>query len=112
MQRYRKARVVPVDRAPLRGLTPVIHVNASGIAEHPKVICSRESRKARMTCVALSGHSDRLRPFPHVLCKSCPQFLPLSITFDEKAKNSVGWTGKDSMGSRNGKNFRCEIQRW
>jgi len=43
-----------------------------------------------MKFIALNGPSDRLRPFPHVLCKSCPLFLSLSTRFDE-IREKIGW---------------------
>lgn len=58
---------VLVRRAPLRGLTPEIQEYTNGVAVHPMVLEAGKSRMARMKCIALSGHSDRLRPFPHVL---------------------------------------------
>jgi hypothetical protein len=67
---------VLVKKAPLRGLTPEIREIASGTAERPMVVQGGKSRKARMKCIALSGRSDPLRPFPHVSMK----ILPLIFT--------------------------------
>ena len=94
MRHFRKARLRAGRGGFLCGLTPENQENRSGIAVHPRWFEEGKSRKARMKFIAPSGRSDRLRPFPHVLCKSCPLFLSLSTRFDE-IRGKIGWQGAE-----------------
>jgi hypothetical protein len=47
-----------------------------------------------MKYIAPSGVADRLRLFPHVLCKSCPKLFTLSTILDETLENRLAEAGK------------------